>query len=158
MKTLPLPSQDRLRLEYRYDKVTGTLTRIKTGHVVAGCNSGGYQTVFIDGKSYQAHRFIWMLVYGEDPGKNDIDHINGDKQDNRLCNLRLATRSQNVTNKRRLDTPIPGISWDDGWRARCMIDGKRKHLGRFKTKIEALAAICKVADAFHPIHQMEIIS
>jgi hypothetical protein len=58
----------------------------------AGCiHSSGYVRIFCDGKSYQAHRLIWALMHGVDPDC-DIDHINGNRADNRLINLRLATR------------------------------------------------------------------
>jgi len=58
----------------------------------------GYRRLKIDGRRMLVHRVIWKLVYGEDPAA-DIDHINGQRDDNRLVNLRLANRRQNQQNR-----------------------------------------------------------
>ena len=70
----------------------------KAGQVASSVNALGYGRVKINGKSVLAHRLAWALHYGEWPD-GAIDHINGIKTDNRLCNLRLATRAQNQQNR-----------------------------------------------------------
>lgn len=100
----------------------------------------GYCTMQIGRKTYLLHRFIF-----ENPPA-EIDHINRNKLDNRLCNLREASRSQNGANK---TTPITnssgykGVTWhakDKKWNARIKKDKKGKHLGGFNTPEEAAIA------------------
>lgn len=77
---------------------------------VAGCvdKHHGYRFVRVLGHLYRAHRLIWLYVYGHWP-KNDIDHINGDRSDNRLVNLREATRSENHWNKASITGRMKGV-------------------------------------------------
>jgi len=81
---------------FTYDSQTGLLTRKKNGSVI-GANGKGYVTVKIEGVSYPVHRIVWLMAHGSLP-KKYIDHINGIKSDNRLCNLREATHSENQCN------------------------------------------------------------
>ena len=81
---------------------TGLVTRrkksgkIPAGTVVGSESKHGYLQVQIKYVSYRLHRVIWCMVYGEWPGKDElIDHINGNKLDNRISNLRKATHSEN---------------------------------------------------------------
>lgn len=102
----------------------------------------GYNTITIrvDGKIeyFRAHRLAWLYVYGEFPPDGvDLDHINYDPWDNRIDNLRIATRSQNNFNSDpciRNTTGHKGVIWDKErflWRAEIRKDGKNYHLGRF---------------------------
>jgi hypothetical protein len=94
---------ERVRQLPHYDPDTGVLTRListngdaRAGEVVRGvCD--GYLTARIDGRRYQAHRLAWLYMIGEWP-KANMDHVNGDRADNRWCNLREATNSQNQAN------------------------------------------------------------
>lgn len=75
-------------------------------------NTGGYRQICIDQKIYKAHRLAWFYAYGVWP-KNQIDHINGQRDDNRLGNLREADFSQNQANakKRALsENPAKGVT------------------------------------------------
>ena len=99
---------------FSYDPETGVVTRILTtspralsGAVVGSLTKAGYLTVHIYGRSLLLHRLIWKLSYGKDPGGMLIDHINRDRTDNRLSNLRLVSAQQNLFNKQ-----AKGYSYD----------------------------------------------
>lgn len=99
-------------------------------------HSEGYRSGAIFYKKYFAHRVIWAIVYGEWP-EHDIDHLNGDRSDNRLENLRAVTRSENLRNQKmntRNTSGATGVYWfgeRNKWIAQIKIDGKMKHLGTF---------------------------
>ena len=111
----------------------------------------GYLVGNIFYRRYYAHRVIWALVHGKWPDR-DIDHINGDRADNRLCNLREATNAENAYN---MKTPAhntsgyKGVGWHvatQRWRAQITVDGAYKHLGMFDTAEEAHAAYVTAAE------------
>lgn len=142
---------DEARAILTYDAETGVLTwarrrrKIVVGQRAGSLNPNGYRTIRIDGKCYKEHRVIWLMVHGEWP-KCHIDHVNGITHDNRLCNLREASRSQNLANScRRRDntsgfkgvasSPIKGK-----WMAYINKDGVRFYLGSYPTRESAHAA------------------
>ena len=96
----------------------------------------GYRHISWRGKVQKAHRLIFMLHYGYLPP--EVDHINGDRQDNRIENLRPATRSENQCNRGAIasnTSGYPGVSWhkaSKAWYVRVMKDGKSKIIGYFK--------------------------
>lgn len=79
------------------NRPTGRWDRFPAGTVIGKANRLGYIELRIDGKLYRAHRLAWFYCFGQWP-KNEIDHINGNPSDNRIANLREATRSQNGSN------------------------------------------------------------
>lgn len=91
-----------------------------------------------------AHRIVWALAYDEYPDC-DLDHINNDPSDNRLSNLRLATRSENAVNARRIKPGLKGAypSPDGGWTSSVWDGATLRHLGAFSTPEEAHAAWAK---------------
>lgn len=105
----------------------------------------GYRYISIDYRHWAAHRLAHIIMTGEHP-VGDIDHINLDKADNRWCNLRLATRSQNQSNvpcHKLNKSGVKGVHLqkDCGrWVAYITVNRKRRHLGMFATKEEAIAA------------------
>lgn len=114
----------------------------------AGSLSGSvrYLRITFAGRTYLAHRLIWLHVYGVWPN-GEIDHINGDRTDNRLANLRLVDHCANARNAAlpsHNTSGVIGVSYDardDLWHAYIGIGaGSRKSLGYFKTKSEACAA------------------
>lgn len=151
----------RLRERFHYNPSTGYFVRLFSGRgntgpagSNAGCkNSMGYFRISIDGVSYLSHRLAWLYVYGEWP-KDEIDHINGDQADNRIANLRLASRAQNSQNKRvpRHNTSgFKGVSINrksGKWVAMIQVASKQMYIGRFNTKEEAHAAYCTAAAKF----------
>lgn len=146
---------------FSYDALTGDLIRKtaptyknKIGDIAGSiCKASGYRIVKIKGVGYPAHRLVWLLVYGKWPD-HEIDHINGDKADNRLCNLRDVPHQVNVQNLRASTSSsssgILGVGpHGDRWRARILIEGKKISLGRFKTKEEARIAYINAKRALH---------
>ena len=138
--------QKRLKELLHYDPDTGVFTW-KTGNkCVAGTRSHGhYVYIQVDGVRYLAHRLVWLYIYNEIP-TGDIDHINRIKNDNRLINLRSATRKENSQNKNistNNTSGITGVVWDKSrnkWFARIKIDYKTINLGRYTSKDLAIAA------------------
>jgi hypothetical protein len=144
MKANPLPPIAELRRMFAV-RSDGTLIRKtkvgggrKPGDPVGNRLRGGYLGVRIRGASYLAHRIIWAICNGSDPGNFDVDHIDRDKTNNRPANLRLATRSQNCANK-----PTIGIhrrKSSGKFQAYVYKDRICIHLGMFDTAEEARAA------------------
>jgi len=137
----------------KYDPKNGGLywikptgARAKAGDRV-GFNAGSmnYRKVQINNIGYMEHHLVWMLHHGS-LSTLDIDHINGDTQDNRIENLREATRSQNLCNQKiRSDNKsgIKGVFFvrsRDKWCATIQYDGLKKHLGYFDSIDDAVNA------------------
>ena len=128
---------------------------IRAGDIVGRTsNKNGYRSTSINGKQYYQHRLVWLYVYGEWP-KSDLDHINGIREDNRIENLRLATKSQNAHNKKKFRNNTSGIvgayrHYSGTWYSSIMVEGKSKYLGSFKTAEEAGAAYAKAKRELHP--------
>lgn len=119
----------------------------------------GYPFGRIYDQQYRAHRVAWFVHTGSWP-KNHIDHINGDRTDNRIVNLRDVTRSENQRNQ-KLDVDNTsgtcGVCWHkqrQKWQARIKINGRSIHLGLFDDIDLAIAARLKasVENGFHPNH------
>jgi hypothetical protein len=148
--------QNTLKKLLSYDPETGVLTWIvDRGGVTAGSRAGsrqvaGYRQIGIKGTVYREHKVIWFYVHGYWSAQ-DIDHINGDRSDNRLSNLRLASRSQNLGNKKagKNRSGFKGVSWcphNRGWRARITLMGSERTIGIFSDPREAHAAYCIEAE------------
>lgn len=134
---------------FHYCDKTGDLTRLQTrcgralsGSKVRSPNSQGYYRVYVDGERYFAHRVIFLMVYGYLP--KQVDHINQDKTDNRIDNLRPATHAQNMFNRpifKNNTTGRQGVDFKDGkYRARIQVDGKSEYIGKFNCLEEASSA------------------
>jgi hypothetical protein len=114
------------------------------GKVAGALGNHGYTTITVNQRRYQAHRLVWLYVHGVWPA-NQIDHLNSDKTDNRIANLREATPQENQYNvgvRKDNSTGVAGVSWHkqvQRYRAYIMADGKPTHLGLFDT-LEAAAA------------------
>jgi len=136
-------TQAELKRQLHYNPDTGIFTRlvskancVKVGDI-AGCKRvDGYIAIVINGKAIPAHRLAWIYIYGVIT-KYNIDHINMVKDDNRLCNLREATNSQNKFNARiRSDNKsgYKGVSYskkNKKWHASSRVNGTLYFLGYF---------------------------
>lgn len=131
-----------------YDKETGIFQwkkkrrGISTDKHLGTCNGFGYLRITVLGKSYYAHRLAWFYVYGVWP--DQIDHINGVKNDNRIANLRSCTDLENKQNRVKSQSNSKsktlGVSWHKKakkWQAHICIYKERKYLGVFSSIEEA---------------------
>lgn len=129
----------------------------------AGTKCKGYIVITIQGKRYQSHRLVWLYMTGNLP-TDQIDHINGIKDDNRFCNLREVSNSENAKNsKHRINNTSGhvGVNFEyrgSKWTANIKVDGKKISLGRFDTKEEAIEArkLAEIEHGFHPNHGRRI--
>lgn len=140
-----------LRERFAYDESTGVLrwakprSRIQVGAIAGRISSkDGYWRIETGGRGYAAHRLIWQYVHGEQPD-GEIDHINGNRADNRISNLRVVTRAQNCQNRHNVrsdsKTGVLGACKNGGtYKAEIVKNGVRIYLGRFKTAEAAGAA------------------
>ena len=164
----PLPSVERVRELLDYDPETGLFTwKVNRGSAKVSCvagskNSKGYLLIEIDRKKCQAHRLAWLFCYGSWP-KNMIDHVNGDRTDNRVNNLREATVDQNLQNLHKAyktsSTGLLGVCKHacGKFQANIRIPGKRLYLGLFNTPEEAHRAYIKAKIRLHPFNTMSLI-
>jgi hypothetical protein len=116
-----------------YNKVQRN-SRVKVGQLT-GSNSGAYSLVFLNAIPWQVHRILFFMVHKFNP--ITVDHIDGNKQNNHIDNLRAATSSQNCANQFRTKankSGVKGVSWakkSNKWNACMKIKGKTRNLGYF---------------------------
>lgn len=136
-----------------YDPDTGVFTwrnlsggkKYLNGSVAGFDHIQGYWSICIFGKSYLAHRLAWFYVHGEWPS-GGLDHIDQNKRNNRVSNLRVSNQSQNGANqkiKTSNNTGYKGVGFRKDikkWRARIMVGRKEITLGVFETPEQASAA------------------
>jgi hypothetical protein len=124
------------------------------GKPAGGIRPDGYLTVCVNYRHMLAHRVAWLHFYGEYPPEH-LDHINQCKTDNRIANLREATRSQNQRNRgaaRNNALGIKGVHWvkeRDKYCAQIQVEGKNRNLGHYETAEEAYAVYCRAAEKLH---------
>ena len=155
-------TQERLRelFEYRDDgnlirKVSVGGTRARKGDVVNTSSSSGYYIVGIDKKKYLIHRLIFLYHRGYLTKGLLLDHIDGNKTNNRIENLREVTKSQNAHNsKLRVDNTsgVKGVAWDEltqKWCSRIKLNRKTYYFGFYDTIEEAKAAAIAGRNELH---------
>ena len=160
-----LPTREEIERLFSYDPETGVFTwKVNTGVkkmvgkqaglIIPGYH-GGYRRLRINGKTYSAARVAWFLLRGRWPPEN-IDHINGDRGDNRIANLREATQAQNCLNRLgSSENGYKGVSPEVkngkvyGYRARIAIKGKTVRLGIYRSAVEAAWHYDQAAKRYH---------
>lgn len=167
-------SADTLRLLLRYEAATGKLfwkprtldlcisakamnvfnTQFAGKEAFTADNGDGYLCGHMRGKTMKAHRVIWAIVHGVWP-KDQIDHINGNRRDNRIDNLRETSNAQNQWNrkpKRGCKSRYKGVSYirkSGKWQARIVVNGQRKSLGHFGSEQDARKAYAAASLKYH---------
>lgn len=158
-----LPSAERLRSLFDYipngDLVflpregSAQFNAKHAGRVVAkNTTPKGYSKLNVDGRYVFAHRVIWKMHHGDDP--HQIDHINGDRGDNRIENLRAALGGENNRSSRRNTsaTGLKGVirsSRSEKFEARIKVNGKQHHLGTYPSALAAAQAYDAAAVEMH---------
>ena len=143
--------------------IRNRVRRSQRGHknaVSGGHHIEGYIRIAFGRGRVFAHRIAWVLYHGEDPGHQQVDHINGDRLDNRVSNLRLVDDGENKKNAAmRSDNKsgCTGVSWcsrTNKWSAAICHNRKSIFLGRFTNKSDAIKARrdANVEYGFHPNH------
>lgn len=142
-----------LRKRFSYDPETGLITNHKTGKVYDKANAHGYTLIAVfecgrtsNGKpvKIRSHRLAWALHYGQWPCASlQMDHIDGNRTNNKVSNLRLVTNDENSKNRglsKANTSGIQGIFWHKGaskWQVQIQVDGISKYFGLFEDKEEA---------------------
>jgi len=179
MAKKPLPTPDKLRQLLRYEPDTGKLfwKRVGPGVLRANCTNPEHKATHWNSKyagkeaftatsasghkrgrvlrqPFLAHRVIWAIYYGEWPD-GFIDHKNMDPADNRISNLRLATKRQNGCNRKSLagsSSRYLGVGWHKGvgkWKAAISIQNKSMYLGTYECEECAAMAYDNAAKKHH---------
>lgn len=152
---------NRLKQLLDYDNVTGLFYWKKwvAGNAFSGTQAGskntmGHIKIQIDSRNYQAHRLAWLYEHGRWP-EGEIDHINGDRTDNRIVNLRDVTTELNMQNKRTAyknnKLSVMGVyRKGNKYAAKIQTNGKSVHLGVFETMNEAHKRYIEEKRKVHP--------
>lgn len=159
-----MPTQNELRQRFDYDAAAGRLiykmapspnmARL-VGKPAGTRHSEGGWSVTINSTSYLHCRLVWMWHYGQDPATLEIDHIDGNRANDCVGNLRLATRQQqqwNIGRNSRNSSGCKGVSLYKRlnlWRADIAATGRKRCLGYFKDKDQAIATYRAAALALH---------
>jgi len=144
-------TQKELKGLLHYDENTGVFrwvvnknSRARKGGIAGTSHNAGYISITANYKRFLAHRLAWFYVHGVFP--KEIDHINRDRMDNRLCNLRSVTRTENNLNrgdKTKNISGVIGVEWNKGkgkWHSRIKRNKKQSHIGYFDCLQEAIRA------------------
>jgi hypothetical protein len=151
-----MPPQELLRRWLDYDPDTGVFrwkwrddvyppVNGKCAGKIAGAKGVKYWAIGINGKLYYAHALAWVYMHGPIPDDMEIDHIDRNKDNNRIDNLRLASRSQNKGNMSKYANNTSGFKGvyrnsGGGWDARIRQAGKMIYIGHFPNREDAASA------------------
>ena len=159
MKTFSHHQISQFRELITYDPKTGLLkwakdhNCVKAGSLAGGLDQG-YIRIQIHSQRIKSHRLAWVLFYGQNPN-GIIDHVNGDRSDNRIENLRIANFEGNSRNSKRPTSNksgVKGVSWVNRrskWVAQIKVSGKSVHLGYFDKMKDAQSAYIQGGLKYH---------
>jgi hypothetical protein len=148
----------KLYWKYREDVPPNVRSRLTGRPAINSVQKNGYARGAVDGTFVLAHRVIWAMTHGEWP--DEIDHINGIRHDNRMCNLRNVTKKENAKNlslQSRNTSGYIGVTWYKAyqkWAAAIVVNKKRVHLGYFDDVHQAgkVRRQAEVKYGFHKNH------
>lgn len=159
-------TQSKLKSIVGYNKSSGVLfwkkrlrNRVSVNERVGSITKNGYLETQMLGIRYYVHRLVWLYVYGEQP-KYHIDHINHNKTDNRIENLRCVKQEENNRNlliSKRNKSGTVGVIFDihiKKWVAYICVNSKNKHIGSFLKKNDAIKArkLSEIKYGYHKNH------
>lgn len=153
------------RSMFLYQPMTGELlwkisptTNIKPGSIAGGIEGSGYRRVMVNNRKYLSHRVAWLITHGEWP-KEQIDHINHNRSDNRICNLRGSSRVENYRNQgvyKNNRSGVPGvIERKPGWYQVYITVNRKQHCSGATSDFFEACCLRKSAENrfnFHPNH------
>jgi hypothetical protein len=144
--------QDTGVFRWKKDRFAGSSGKsliAQAGQIAGGIRPDGYSQIGIKCVRHLSHLLAWAYVHGNQPDEDmQIDHIDGNRSNNRISNLRLVTVSQNMQNlqkakRHNLHSGVLGVHWHGQgqcWRVRIKVNGRYHHIGLFKTIEEAQCA------------------
>lgn len=152
------PSREEIMKDVSYDPETGVFRsnidahngRWRAGRIVGSPAGRGYYKVTVNGSQRYCHRLAWVYCYGTSP-EGEIDHIDGDRSNNAISNLRIANKSQNMWNskiRKNNSTGLKGVTFIEKrnkYKSRITANGTVIFLGLFQTKYEAHSEYCFAA-------------
>lgn len=156
-----MPTWEELKKCINYDPHNGTfLAKVggKAGWKIGepiGFIDRGYLRIRINKKYYAAHRIAWQIIYGNLQKNEQIDHIDGNRSNNKIINLRLAKHGdncQNIKKPKNNKSGYKGVHFDSRkkkWRSQIKFEGKRHYLGYFLSKEDAYIAYCNASKKLH---------
>ena len=153
-----------LREKFFYDPETGVIINRKTGRQIRAVTNG-YLAARFSGTTMYAHRIAWALTFGRMPDRH-LDHINGNKTDNRISNLREAddlvnNHNRHTANKSNKSCGLLGVTkprHTNKWAASITVNRRRVHIGYFDTPEEAHTAYLNAKLIHHPTAPRSIAS
>jgi hypothetical protein len=159
-------TREKLKEFLEYDRCSGLFKWIISkgsagkGRIAGKAHDFGYVLIRIDQKGYYAHRLAWLYEYGSFP-QGHVDHINGNPNDNRLENLRIASNTENMQNIKGVNknnsSGFLGVSFhkrSGKYRADIRVKSKKKWLGFFETAELAFAAYMAAKRQYHPFSNL----
>ena len=130
-------------------------SNVAAGALAGSINNKGYLCVQVAGTLYKVHNLVWILHGNTIPDGCVVDHVNRIRNDNRICNLRIATYTENNVNSKiscRNTSGFKGVNWNkqsNSWRASIRVNGRAKYLGNFSTPEEASEAYTFAAEILY---------
>ena len=134
-------------LTWKVATIPGSWNSRRAGKRAGNDKGRGYRMLRVGGVAYLEHRVAYAIATGVDPAEMSVDHINGDRSDNRPCNLRLATNTENIRSRHKLNrnntSGEHGVHWSKAaskWTAVIKVNRASVYLGLFENLEDARAA------------------
>ena len=162
VKFTPIPKDIGDYFAYSKESKTGLINKVdrhyraKKDQEAGSINSGGYYLIFFKSTSYVNHRIVYFLNTGIDPEEKQIDHIDRNRLNNKISNLRLATNKQNQDNRKKQKnntSGVTGLYWHkrkNKYQPSIICNGKLLDLGSFNKSNKDKAIAVRIAAGTDP--------